>query len=106
MKIETEKDDPHFAGDHIYEGNKKEPYSRVIIHLLIGLFFAGAGIYQFIRIQKWEAAGGVIEMNDFQQLLYKHAGKWGILALLLLVGAVFFYKAYARWKRIKMQERL
>ncbi|MBS0027350.1 hypothetical protein ACTJJ0_12110 [Chitinophaga sp. 22321] len=105
MTPETNKNDEHFAEDHIYEGNKREPYSRVIAHALIGLFFAGAGLYQFIRIQQWEVTGGIIEMNKLQQLLYKLVGKWGILAFLLLVAAVFFYKAYARWKRIKMQER-
>ncbi|HVI47864.1 MAG TPA: hypothetical protein VM802_23550 [Chitinophaga sp.] len=104
--MKTGKDDEHFVGDHIYEGNRKEPYFRVGINGLIGLFFAGAGFYQFIRIQKWEAAGGIIEMNNFQQLLYRHVGKWGILAFLLLTGAVFFYKAYARWRRIKRQERM
>ena len=106
MQRETDKNDEHFAGDHIYEGTKKEPYARVIVNGLLGLFFAGAGLYQFIRIQKWEAAGGIIEMNDFQQLLYKLLGKWGILGFLLILGCVFFYKAYARWKRIKIQERL
>jgi hypothetical protein len=100
------EDEQHFAGDHIYEGNKKEPYLRAISQLLIGLFFAGAGLFQFFRIQKWEAAGGTIEMNKVQELLYRFAGKWGILAFLLLLGAVFMYRAYARWKRIKAQERL
>lgn len=103
MKTETDKNERHFAEDHVYAGNKKEPYYRVITHALIGLFFAGAGLYQFIRIQKWESTGGTIEMNDFQQFLYKFAGKWGILAFLLVMGAVFFYMAYARWKRIKKQ---
>ncbi len=106
MKTGSNKNDPHFAADHVYEGNKNEPYARVITNALIGLFFAGAGLYQFIRIQKWEVAGGAIEMNDFQQFIYNRVGKWGVLALLLLLGAVFIYRAYVRWKRIRVQQRL
>ncbi|NSL86913.1 hypothetical protein ECE50_008735 [Chitinophaga sp. Mgbs1] len=106
MKTETDKNDKHSREDHIFEGNRATPYFRIILRGIVGLFFAGAGVYQFIRIQHWEAAGGIIEMNDLQQLLYKLTGKWGIPALLLLAGGVFFYLAYARWKRVKMQRRL
>ncbi|MCW3464015.1 hypothetical protein [Chitinophaga nivalis] len=106
METETNKNDDYFAEDHLYEGRKKAPYFRMISQGLIGLFFSGAGVYQLIRIQKWEATGGSIKMNDFQQLLYKLVGKWGIFAFLLGLGAVFFYKAYTRWRRIKVQERL
>lgn len=106
MKSEKEENDGHFAKDHVYEGNKNEPYIRAISNALVGLAFTGAGIYQFVRIQKWEVAGGIIEMNDLQQLLYKRTGKWGTLAFLLLLAGIFFYRAYVRWKRIRSYEHL
>lgn len=106
MQNETDNNDKNFAQDHIYNGNKKEPYTRAWFDIGIGVIFAVAGIVQFFRLQKWEINGGTIEMNDLTQLLYKFGGKWAILGLLLVVALFFIRRGYIRIKQLKVMERM
>ncbi|MGY0037763.1 hypothetical protein [Pedobacter sp. NJ-S-72] len=47
MNNQSYKNDDHFAQDHIYSGNRNEPYIKVISYLVFGLFFVIAGIVNF-----------------------------------------------------------
>lgn len=103
MQNETDK---NFAEDHIYSGNKKEPFIRAWFNIGIGLTFVIAGILRFFAIQKWETKGGTIEMDDVTQWVYKLGGKWAILGLIVAVGLFFIYRGYIRIKRLKVLERM
>jgi hypothetical protein len=106
MQNETEKNDKNFAEDHIYSGNKKEPYMRAWFNISIGLIFVVAGALRFFAIQKWETKGGTIDMDDVTQWVYKLGGKWAIFGLILVVGLFFIRRGYIRIKRLKVMERM
>lgn len=106
MQNETNKNDENFAENNIYNGNKKEPYTRAWFNIGIGLIFVIAGIIRFFKIQAWEANGGTIEMSDLTQRVYKLGGKWAILGIILLPAAFFLYRGITRYKQLKALERL
>jgi hypothetical protein len=106
MQNETDKDGRNFAEDNIYNGNKKEPYTRAWFNIGIGLIFVIAGAIRFFSIQKWEINGGTIEMSDITQWVYKWGGKWGILGLILLPAIYFISRGLIRLKQLKAMEKL
>jgi phosphatidylglycerophosphate synthase len=106
MDNQSDKNEDHFAQDHIYSGNRKEPYIKAISYLVFGLFFVGAGIVNFLRIRAWEHAGGQFEMNVATELMYKTGGKWLILIFMSALGIIIIRKGYLLWRRIKAQEKI
>lgn len=106
MQNEIEKKEDHFTEDHMYSGNSKEPYIRILFSVLVGLFFVGAGIVQFIKLKNWETTGGRIEVNSVTKMMYELGGKWLILAFLTILGSVFIARGYLHWKRIRTQARM
>ena len=106
MDSQRDKNDDHFAQDHIYSGNRKEPYIKAISYLVFGLFFVIAGIVNFLRIKNWEHTGARLEMNTATELMYKAGGKWLILTFMSVLGTVIIRKGYLLWRRIKIQEKI
>ncbi|KIO75655.1 hypothetical protein TH53_19410 [Pedobacter lusitanus] len=106
MENETDKNDKHFANDHVYSGNRKEPYIKAISYLLIGVFFITAGIINFIKIRNWEQLKGDFEMNQATELMYSIGGKWLILGFMAVLGFFVLRKGYLQWRRIKAQEKI
>jgi hypothetical protein len=106
MENETNQKERHFAEDHIYQGNRREPYIKAISYFVFGLFFITVGIVNFLKLKNWEQAGGTYEMNQATELMHKIGGKWFILAFMVVLGIVIGRKGFVLWKRIKTQERI
>ncbi len=105
MKNEKRAGHADFEGGPMYNGSKREPYVKAIANIVIGVFFATAGILEFFQIQKWEINGGHISMNEGTALLYKLIGKWGILVFMGILGLVFIRKGVLQYRQIKRLQK-
>ncbi len=56
----------------------------------LGVFLVGIGLFQYDRLADMEAAGHVHGLSAKVQFVYAHLGKWGVLGVYSLAGALAF----------------
>ncbi len=59
-------------------------------YILAGIGFAGGAIYEYVDLTKFEMEGGTRRMHKILALAYETVGKWGVVAipLILAVGCI------------------
>ena len=61
-----------------------------IAMVALGIFLAGFGLFQFDRLADMEATGHVYVLSSKVKFVYAYLGKWGVLSVYSLAGALAF----------------
>jgi len=70
--------------------NRKLQIVGGIAIVALGIFLVGFGLFQYGHIVDMEAAGHVHGLSTKVQLVYTLLGKWGVLGVFSLAGALAF----------------
>lgn len=88
----------YFLTNELGEVADLNPKKKIFGYLFFGLIWYPLAIFEFLSLSEWEVKGGRHTFNFITGILHEFAGRWGVLVGLIMIGNIFLYMAYNRYK--------
>jgi uncharacterized membrane protein YidH (DUF202 family) len=94
-----------FADYEYYGKHSRRTWPSLFFSVLIGLGLCYLAWVRWHQINMAEIMGGTISLTSIEWLLYKISGKWGIAAVLTLLGIGLMYLGFSNFRRMEKMKK-